>query len=75
MAFAPDGGTLATCQGRTLQLWDTATGLERLTLWQHTEDVRAVAFAPDGTTLAAASNRTLRLWHAATEAEVRARDP
>jgi WD40 repeat protein len=73
MAFAPDGRTLATCQAGTLKLWDTATGLERLTLWEHTEDIKAVAFSADGTTLAAASDRTLRLWHAATEDEILAR--
>jgi WD40 repeat protein len=72
-AFAPDGRTLATCQGNTLKLWDTATGLERLTLWEHTEPLRAVAFAPDGKTLAAASDHQVRLWYAAAPVEVGAR--
>ncbi len=64
LALAPDGRTLATAVGHTLKLWDPVTGLERLTLWEHADDVVAVAFAPDGKTLAAASHRELRLWHA-----------
>ncbi len=67
--FSPDARTLAICQGKTLTLWDPATGLERLTLWQATQDIRSLAFAPDGKTLAAATDHELRLFHAATQEE------
>jgi WD40 repeat protein len=72
LAFSPDGRTLATCQAGTLKLWDTATGLERLTLWESTRPVTAVAFAPDGKALAAATDLEMRLWYAAAPDEVSA---
>jgi eukaryotic-like serine/threonine-protein kinase len=69
IGFSPDGRTLATCQGNVLKLWDPATGLERLTLWDAQMQIRSFAFAPDGKTLAAATDHEVRLWHAASARE------
>jgi WD40 repeat protein len=57
MAFAPDGSLLATAggEGRTVTLWDAATGGERARLPEHSAPVWSVAFSADGSLLAAAS--------------------
>jgi WD40 repeat protein len=53
IAFSPDGKRLATASGDgTVNLWDTASGNELLTLKGHTGKVTGVAFSPDGTKLA-----------------------
>jgi WD40 repeat protein len=70
IAFAPDGRTLATGLDGGVKLWDTATGLERLTLWATGKEITSLAFSVDGKTLAAATDNELRLFHAANEAEV-----
>jgi WD40 repeat protein/tRNA A-37 threonylcarbamoyl transferase component Bud32 len=50
---------------RTVKVWDTATGLEALTLGEHTDRVTAVAFDPAGRILVSASrDGTLRIWDA-----------
>jgi len=74
IAFSADGRTLATCDQRTVKLWDTTTGLERLRLWQSPQDLFHfhLAFSEDGSTLAAATNDAVYLFHAATEQEVTA---
>ncbi|HEV3025472.1 MAG TPA: hypothetical protein VGX76_23535, partial [Pirellulales bacterium] len=72
VAFSPDARVLATGLDNKLTLWDTATGLERLTLWVSENQIDGVAFAPDGKTLAAASQWQVRLWYAAGADEVAA---
>jgi WD40 repeat protein len=52
LAFAPDGQTLASGSGRTVQLWATADGQLRWTLEGHGCHVFCVAFSPDGKRLA-----------------------
>ena len=62
--YHPDGSILATgSSGRTVTLWETATGRKLRECAGHTEAVDAVAFSPDGTRLATgSSDNTLRLW-------------
>jgi sugar lactone lactonase YvrE len=53
LAFAPDGRTLATCDGlKQVHLWDLARGRKRQTLTGHASQVHGVAFSRDGTRLA-----------------------
>ena len=55
----------------TVRLWDTVTGLQKLSLTGHTDSVNSLAFSPDGVTLTSGSedvfgDHTIRLWDAAT---------
>jgi len=50
MTVSPDGKTAVSWSARRVQLWETATGKERMLMPNaHQEDVRSLAFAPDGT--------------------------
>jgi WD40 repeat protein len=67
IAFAPDGRTLAARgPGRSVHLWDIATGKEAGELKGHEGGVTALAFAPDGKALASgSSDTTVLIWDAA----------
>ena len=69
MAFSPDGKRLASAsQGRTVKVWDAATGQETLTFKGGDS---TVVFSPDGKRLAAASaeDMTVKVWDALTGVE------
>ncbi|MEV0378670.1 protein kinase [Nonomuraea sp. NPDC050643] len=51
VALSPDGATLATARGKTLETWDVRQG-RRLKAYEGAGDL-ALAFSPDGSTLAA----------------------
>lgn len=69
LGFSPDGKTLATVDwpGKTLRLWETATGRKLLTIERPEQTFSSVAFAHDGKTLA--SGRA-GLWQTATGNEL-----
>jgi RNA polymerase sigma factor (sigma-70 family) len=73
-ALSPDGRTLATpvtFKDRSVVLWETATGKERLVIAAPPGQLDAVAFAPDGRLLASAgTDRAILLWDTVTGSQV-----
>jgi DNA-binding transcriptional regulator YbjK len=73
VAFAPDGRTLVLRRRqKTIPVWETATGRQRLVLEGHGESMACFAYAPDGRTLASSGwDNTTRLWDLGTGQELR----
>ena len=68
LEFLPDGKTMASTAGRTIELWDVETGQNTATLEGHLEEIDSLVYSPNGNTLASASwDGTVRLWDIATE--------
>ena len=64
VVLSPDGKSLASWEGRTIRLWEAATGKERLPLPAgHADMIQQLAFTPEGKRLVSASwDRTVGLW-------------
>ncbi len=73
VVFSPDGRMLVkNGRPKTIPIWETATGQQRLLLKGHEESTECVAFAPDSRTLASTSwDNTIRLWDLDTGRELR----
>jgi dipeptidyl aminopeptidase/acylaminoacyl peptidase len=55
LAFSPDGRLLASGSWEVVQVWETASGKERVRFAGHKGEVNALAFSPDGRTLVTGS--------------------
>jgi WD40 repeat protein len=71
LALSPDGKRLASeFGGGAIQIWDSTTGHDLLTLRGHTERLTGLAFSSDGRRLASASmDGTIRIWDGTPRAE------
>ncbi len=71
-AWSPDGRTIATASGKTVRLWDVATGVTRGEPIEHAGEVADLVFSPDGKSLAVAASdpftheSTADLWDPST---------
>ncbi len=71
VAFSPDGEKVASAGGRTIQIWETASG-KQLLQFHHTsrsgwEQVVCMAFSRDGKRLASGgADNIVRVWDAET---------
>ena len=64
MAYSPDGTRLATSAAdKKIQIWDTTSYKNLLTLNLQDAEVKSITFSPDGTRIAAASSdNSGRIW-------------
>jgi WD40 repeat protein len=63
VAFSPDGQTLASGSGKTIELWDLNSGKRLCTLSGHSKPVESVTFSPDGELLiSGSSDQTIKIW-------------
>jgi len=71
VVFGPDSRRLAAPgYGKSLIIWDAATGRELNTFVRHTARVLSTDFSPDGRLLASGSeDRTITIWDTTTERE------
>jgi WD40 repeat protein len=68
LAWSPDGRWIASgAWDNTVQVWDAATGTQRLLFSGHSDHVISVAWSPNGRFLASASDDgTAKIWDAQT---------
>ena len=70
VAISPDGNKVMAC-GKTVKLWDSATGRELRTFSGHVSEVDSVAFSPDGSkVLTGSADMTAKLWDVDTGKEL-----
>ncbi|MBA4063275.1 MAG: hypothetical protein C0501_06100 [Isosphaera sp.] len=72
VAFSPDGGRVATGDGKVVRLWDVKTRKLAAALEGHEKYVWSLAFSPKGDILVSGDeDGTIRLWDVATGKAVR----
>ena len=62
LVFSPDSKTLASCDYRSILLWDMDTATSRTT-FRTTFGLSALAFSPNGELLASGDNDSVYLWN------------
>ncbi len=65
-AVSPDGRLIVSASyDKTLKIWDSFTGAEKITLVGHADNVTCCAISPDNTFIVSGSwDRTLKVWDA-----------
>jgi hypothetical protein len=72
VGFSPDGNLALSAEGKTLKLWEAASGRELRIFTGHMGNVRSVAFSPDGKfALSGDGKGALKLWDVASGSELR----
>ncbi len=73
VAFSPNGHLIVSgAWDKTVRVWETQTGRERLCMKGHTDAVFGVAFSPDGSRIVSGSRGNgVRVWDAQTGHELR----
>jgi WD40 repeat protein len=71
LAWSPDGKRLASITGKTICLWDVATGKEIGHCDGHYSDISSVSWSPDSKRVASASwDGTIRVWNPTTGKQI-----
>jgi serine/threonine protein kinase len=68
IVWSPDGTKIASASsGKTVQIWEVATGNKLLTYQAHTDAVLAVSWSPDGQWIVSGSkDETVKVWNTTT---------
>jgi WD40 repeat protein len=66
-AYSPDGNNVATMAGKSVHVWNAATGRELFAPLEHTELVTSIEFSPNGKQIVTTSrDHTAQLWDTTT---------
>lgn len=69
--FSPNGKRVVSAWGKTVKVWDAATGAEVMNLDGHEALVISAMFSPDGKRIVSAGNdNMIKIWDAATGASL-----
>jgi WD40 repeat protein len=65
VSFHPTTGRLAAAVGKTVGIWDVATGVRRAARFEHTNFLLSAAYSPDGRTIVSAGfEGEIKVWDA-----------